>query len=131
MIALRQGGDGGVAGRHGADQRHGDMAAGIDGVGIGEAFLAEHDDAQAVARIKGVGRFLGGVGSGRRGDHRRLGDRRRFGDGKVGRRLARAAGQGGPPCQGEGGEKEAAMPHETQSGEPTTPRLTPLMVNKV
>ena len=53
--------------RHRADQRHGDGAAGIDGIGIGEAFLAVDHDPQPVAGIEPVGRVIsrpacGGIG---------------------------------------------------------------------
>ena len=46
-----------AARRHGLDQRHGDRAARIDDVGIGEPVLPEHDDAQRVAGIERVGRL--------------------------------------------------------------------------
>jgi hypothetical protein len=41
----------GPARQHRADERHGDVAARVDGVGIGQALLAEHDDAEPIARI--------------------------------------------------------------------------------
>ena len=41
--------------RHRADQRHGDRAAGIDRIGIGETFLAVDHDAQPVAGVEPVG----------------------------------------------------------------------------
>jgi hypothetical protein len=60
---LRQPGGGLGARRHGADQRHGDVAGGVHRVGVGEAVLAEHDDAQPVAGVERVGRLEGGVDS--------------------------------------------------------------------
>ena len=53
-----------AARRHAADQRQVDVAAGIDGVAVGDAVLAEHHDAQLVAAIERVGLLIGG---GRRG----------------------------------------------------------------
>ncbi len=44
-----------AARRHDADQRQAYIAAGIDDVGIGDAFLPEHHDAQTVAGIERVG----------------------------------------------------------------------------
>ena len=44
-----------AARQHRADQRHGDVAAGVDRIGVGQSLLTEHDDAQPVAGIKGVG----------------------------------------------------------------------------
>ncbi len=58
--------------RHRADQRHGDGAAGIDRVGVGEAVLAIDHDPQFVAGIEPIGRIMGrrhrrgGVGDGNR-----------------------------------------------------------------
>ena len=75
-----------AARRHRADQRHGDRAAGIDRIGIGEAFLAVDHDAQLVAGIEMIGRVVAhrfGIGDGRRDD----GDRRVSG--------ARSSGKGG------------------------------------
>ena len=43
-----------AARRHRADQRQVDVAAGIDGVAVGDAVLAEHHDAQLVAGIERV-----------------------------------------------------------------------------
>ena len=43
-----------AARRHRADQRHGDGAAGIDRIGVGETFLAIDHDAQLVAGIEPV-----------------------------------------------------------------------------
>ena len=45
--------------RHRADQRHGDRAAGIDRIGIGEAFLAIDHDPQFVAGIEPVDGIMG------------------------------------------------------------------------
>src|SRR5262245_10805312 len=53
---LRQPGGGLSACRYGADQRHGDVAGGVHRVGVGEAVLAEHDDAQLVAGVEQIGR---------------------------------------------------------------------------
>jgi hypothetical protein len=61
---------------HRADQRHGDGAAGIDGVGVGEAFLAIDYDAQPVAGIEPVG---GIVSHRHRNWHRRRINRRSIG----------------------------------------------------
>ena len=48
-----------------ADQGHGDRAAGVDRIGVGETFLAEHHDAQLVAGIEMIGRIVAdGDGSG-------------------------------------------------------------------
>ena len=49
--------------RHRADQRHGDGAAGIDRIGIGEAFLAVDHDAQLVAGIEMIGCRIDGAGA--------------------------------------------------------------------
>ena len=58
-----------AARRHRADQRHGDRTAGIDGVGIGETFLAIDHDAQFIAGIEPVLLVVGhgwrsGIGGG-------------------------------------------------------------------
>ena len=71
---------------HRADQRHGDVAAGVDQIGIGQAVLAEHDDAQAVAGIERIGLLRGDC------EHRRGRSR-----GVVERR---GAGSGGDRCGG-------------------------------
>ena len=55
-----------TARRHRPDERHGDPAARIDRVGIAQAFLPEHHDAQAVTGIEHVG-----AGRIRRGHKRR------------------------------------------------------------
>ena len=53
--------------RHRADQRHGDRAAGIDRVGVGETFLAIDHDPQFVAGIEPVRRVIDRHGRGRIG----------------------------------------------------------------
>jgi len=49
-----------AAGRYQADQRQGDLAAGSDGVGVGEPVLPEHHDSEPIAGIERIGRFVGG-----------------------------------------------------------------------
>src|SRR5260221_12008854 len=44
-----------AARRYRADERHVDLAAGIDRVAVGDAVLPEHDDAQLVACIERIG----------------------------------------------------------------------------
>jgi hypothetical protein len=58
--------------QHRADERHGDVAARVDGVGIGQALLAEHDDAQPVAGVQSIGALI---------DERRIGHGGRDSDG--------------------------------------------------
>jgi len=47
---------GAAGGGHRADQWHGDMARTVDGEGIAQRILAEHDDAQTVAGGEHIGR---------------------------------------------------------------------------
>jgi hypothetical protein len=63
--------------QHRADERHSDVATRVDGVGIGQALLAEHDDAQPVARVQSVGALI---------DERRIGHGGRDSDGAWRRR---------------------------------------------
>ena len=62
---------GAAAGRHSTDQRHGDRTAGIDGIAVGEAFLAVDHDAQPVAGVE----MIGGVVAHRRRHRRGVADR--------------------------------------------------------
>ena len=58
--------------QHRADERHGDVAARVDSVGIGQSLLAEHDDAEPVAGVQSVGALI---------DERRIGHGGRDSDG--------------------------------------------------
>ncbi len=74
--------------RHRADQRHGDRAAGIDRIRIGETFLAVDHDAQLVAGIEPIGRIMG----------------RRHWRGRIGNRHRRVSA---PRCRGKAAAKRA------------------------
>src|SRR5215218_2441809 len=143
-------GGGALARRDGADQRHGDHAGGIDRIGVGEALLAEYDDAQLVAGVEPIGRLLddrlgGGRlrhgGSGRAADdggrqrcrHGLGGDRSGRGSDRARSGFAHAAGErGGERHRGQRDEEGTACPHEayTRTTKRSRARLTGLKVNK-
>jgi hypothetical protein len=51
----RELGGGEAAGGNRANERHGDLAGGVDDVGVGEALLPEHHDSHPVTGIERVG----------------------------------------------------------------------------
>ena len=103
-----------AARRHAADQRHGDRAARIYRVSVGETFLAVDNDAELVAGVEMIGGIMSdGSGLG-------IGDRDRRDQAYAARQCKRS----------EKTENSGAHAAHSENPRKYRPRLTAFMVNK-